>query len=155
LFIKNLPPSNRRSSVVFSRPLPRNESICHNILGSSSAKPEGCSVRISAGIPTILTEAVRSFSQSLQSNTGLVPRLGHHRSFPNSLQFPGHPTESVVKQATNPARHAARRLRAASERAALHTSRNYILETSFIFHPVIVWSTSSLRHQVRHLRAAS
>jgi hypothetical protein len=109
-----------------SRPLPSNESIRHNILGASSAKPEGCSVRISAGIPTIPIELFRSFPQTLQSNTRLVPQLGHDRPFLYSLQFYGHSTDSVMKQATNPdpprARHAARGLWAASE----HTSRNYI-----------------------------
>jgi hypothetical protein len=45
------------------------------------------SVRISAGIPVILTEALRGFPQSLQVKVGIVLRLGHDRYLPNPFQF--------------------------------------------------------------------
>jgi hypothetical protein len=37
----------------------------------------------------------RGFSQSLQENTGIVPRLGHNRFFPNPFQFIRHPTTTI------------------------------------------------------------
>jgi hypothetical protein len=46
-----------------------------------------CSVRIVAGTPAILIEAVRSFPRSLQTNAGVVLRLGHIRFVPNPSQF--------------------------------------------------------------------
>jgi hypothetical protein len=45
------------------------------------------SVRNSAGTPVTLTEVFYCFTQSLQANTGIEPRLGHDRSLPSPFRF--------------------------------------------------------------------
>jgi hypothetical protein len=45
------------------------------------------SIRISAGTPSNLIAALRVFSQSLQEDAGIVPRLSHHRFLPDNFQF--------------------------------------------------------------------
>jgi hypothetical protein len=45
------------------------------------------SVRISAGIPDIMTEVYLGIPQSVQANTGTVPRFGHDRFLRNPFHF--------------------------------------------------------------------
>jgi hypothetical protein len=52
----------------------------------------GCSLRISAGTPAVLTEVFRGFPLSLHSNSEIVPRLCRDRFLPSPLQFIRHPT---------------------------------------------------------------
>jgi hypothetical protein len=39
----------------------------------------------------MLTEILREFAQSLQTNSGIIPRLGHDRFLLNPFQFTSHP----------------------------------------------------------------
>jgi hypothetical protein len=45
------------------------------------------SVRISSRSPAIPNESFRILPQSLQTNSGIVPRLGHDPFLPNPFQF--------------------------------------------------------------------
>jgi len=48
-------------------------------------------VRMSAGLTAVLTEALRGLSRYLQTNTGILSRLGHDRFLSNrtSTQYMG------------------------------------------------------------------
>jgi hypothetical protein len=46
-----------------------------------------CSVRISVGTPTILTEVFRDFPQLIRPNIGIAPQLVHDHLLHNSFQF--------------------------------------------------------------------
>lgn len=46
-----------------------------------------CLVRISTGTPNILTDGFRYFTQSLQTNVAMVPRLCHDRFLPNPSEL--------------------------------------------------------------------
>jgi hypothetical protein len=61
-----------------------------DVLGSNLGRSTGYSERIS-----------RYFPQSLQTNAGIVTRLGHDRFLPNPFQFiihlsPSHPTLNTI-----------------------------------------------------------
>jgi hypothetical protein len=45
-----------------------------------------CSIRISAGIADMLSEALRDFPHSLEANAWIMPQLGHNHFFPKPLQ---------------------------------------------------------------------